>query len=500
VPSDAAALVARRILAIKLADLGDALLTLPALRLVRQAYPEARLDVLTTPRGRDVYGSCGGLVDRVHVLEKHGFDGVRPALGSTAAALRLGRALRAARYDAALLLHTLPTRMGALKHASLMLAVGAPVRIGLVRGGSRRGWFLTHPVADRGYGGWHVADAMEAVAREICRGSDGSGGPGAPGAPGAPGGSDGPGGPGGLATNRLGSFRSRVRTPGPGVAPIWGEPLAEDEAVAGQADALLWPLRSSGTSVDRDLDADQDRNPASRPRRFSSAAQAEHADPKVAGRGAGDEGRAGQRRHRPARVPEVADRGERGPLVAMHPGTGSYAPSRRWPAEKFAGVADLLADAGITTVLLGTREDGADRVARACLRARPLDLSGRTPLPVLAAVLRRVDAYLGNDSGVTHLAATVGAAVVALFGPTSAEAWGPQSGTAAVRIVARRLPCRPCLYVGHGLGDPAGCRTRDCLTWISPEQVADVLLALLGSSARSSAAGESGVLPEVEPA
>jgi ADP-heptose:LPS heptosyltransferase len=111
--------------------------------------------------------------------------------------------------------------------------------------------------------------------------------------------------------------------------------------------------------------------------------------------------------------------------------------------------------------------------------ARACDLSGHTDLPTLAAVLERADLFVGNDSGVMHLAAAMGCPVVAVFGPSSAVAWGPWWPPAGAppgdasphRLVGLDLPCRPCLYTGHRLGDPRGCPTRDCLAWLGPDRV-----------------------------
>jgi ADP-heptose:LPS heptosyltransferase len=64
------------------------------------------------------------------------------------------------------------------------------------------------------------------------------------------------------------------------------------------------------------------------------------------------------------------------------------------------------------------------------------------PLDRVAAVLTHVAGYLGNDSGISHLAGMVGARTIALFGPSSPRQWQPRGG--AVRVLHAPQPCRRC--------------------------------------------------------
>lgn len=140
----------RRILVVKLADLGDALLATPAIRALGQTYPDARLDALTTPTGAGIFSYVPEL-DRVIEFPKQLFDEPRGMLRPDRAGLmgRLALELRTARYDAVVLLHHLTTRFGAAKFRALCLATRAPVRAGLDNGA---GNFLTHRAVDYGFG------------------------------------------------------------------------------------------------------------------------------------------------------------------------------------------------------------------------------------------------------------------------------------------------------------------------------------------------------------
>jgi len=140
----------RRILVVKLADLGDAVLATPAIGALRRAFPTARIDALTTPSARAVLDLCPA-VDRTIGFPKALFDRptdlAHPARLATMA--RLAAHLRAQHYDAVVLLHHLTTGFGALKFRALARAAGAPVVAGLDNG---RGTFLTHRATDLGFG------------------------------------------------------------------------------------------------------------------------------------------------------------------------------------------------------------------------------------------------------------------------------------------------------------------------------------------------------------
>ncbi|MEP7286402.1 MAG: WecB/TagA/CpsF family glycosyltransferase [Chloroflexota bacterium] len=146
-------LTLNRILAVELADIGDLILTTPALFALRETFPSAQIDMLTTAHAAPILDGTG-LVDQVILFNKFAFDRptdlLRPAnLGE---ALTLAQKLRSGHYDAVLIFHHLTTRFGAWKYAALAMATGAPIRAGLDNG---RGWFLTHRTTDYGFGKYH---------------------------------------------------------------------------------------------------------------------------------------------------------------------------------------------------------------------------------------------------------------------------------------------------------------------------------------------------------
>jgi lipopolysaccharide heptosyltransferase II len=118
--------------------------------------------------------------------------------------------------------------------------------------------------------------------------------------------------------------------------------------------------------------------------------------------------------------------------------------TKRWPAERFAGLADrLIAEKELRVVLVGGR-DQLRQVAdvERQMKKRALNLGGSTTLLQLAALLRRANLLITNDSGPMHLAAAVGTLVVAVFGPTDPRRVGPYGdGHIALR---KNIDCSHC--------------------------------------------------------
>jgi hypothetical protein len=115
------------------------------------------------------------------------------------------------------------------------------------------------------------------------------------------------------------------------------------------------------------------------------------------------------------------------PDILIHPGSGS--PAKNWPAERFA--ASIAALNTPVRLIVGEADDAAAAAVEKSL-GRPLPQL-RADLPELAARLAGCRAYLGNDSGVSHVAGLCGARSVVLFGPTDPCVWRPLG--AAVHVL-----------------------------------------------------------------
>lgn len=128
----------------------------------------------------------------------------------------------------------------------------------------------------------------------------------------------------------------------------------------------------------------------------------------------------------------LAQRGLGEPVLAIHPGSGSV--KKNWPAARFAAVAaQARAELGMSTLWLA----GPAELERGTMPAEAAVAAGAAavtdlPLDEVAALLALADTYLGNDSGITQVAAAVrrpdgrATPVVALYGPTDPRVWGPR--------------------------------------------------------------------------
>ena len=122
----------------------------------------------------------------------------------------------------------------------------------------------------------------------------------------------------------------------------------------------------------------------------------------------------------------------RGPLLAAHPGSGGR--HKIWPAPRFAALMEMAAaEKGARWLLIRGPADAKPcaEVQENLPRVKPIIVEGLS-LVHLASVLSACAGYVGNDSGITHIAAAVGTPTVAVFGPTDPAVWGPLGENACV--------------------------------------------------------------------
>jgi len=125
--------------------------------------------------------------------------------------------------------------------------------------------------------------------------------------------------------------------------------------------------------------------------------------------------------------------GER--VAAIHPGSGS--PRKNWPLERFVELAGMVSDKGMAPMfVIGQAEVEIDRKLTGMRNEIPV-LRGCSVVE-LAEALSACAGYVGNDSGVTHIAAALGIPVVALFGPTDPAAWGPRGERVTILAAPER--------------------------------------------------------------
>jgi ADP-heptose:LPS heptosyltransferase len=167
-----------------------------------------------------------------------------------------------------------------------------------------------------------------------------------------------------------------------------------------------------------------------------------------------------------------------GPIVGIHP--GAHAPSKRWPAEYFAAIADeLVSRFHASIVLIGSPSEGD--IGRAVIHrmdAPAVNLVGRTSLGALAALLSRLDLFIGNDSGPAQIAYAVDTPSITLFGPVDPDSRRPLRSEQHL-ILRHVVPCSPC--------DRRECPIdHRCLRHLAPETVSSLGARLLKRGRQSS--------------
>jgi heptosyltransferase-3 len=127
-------------------------------------------------------------------------------------------------------------------------------------------------------------------------------------------------------------------------------------------------------------------------------------------------------------------------IALIHPST-AFA-TKQWATENFARVAESLAERGIASVAIGApheREIIETLLDQSSIRIVSFDLS----LPEVAALAARSQIFVGNDSGIAHIAAAVGTRSVVIFGSSNIAHWRPWN-KAAAEVVLEEMPCQPC--------------------------------------------------------
>lgn len=166
----------------------------------------------------------------------------------------------------------------------------------------------------------------------------------------------------------------------------------------------------------------------------------------------------------------LADAGVTGQsrLVAIHPFSANV--RRGWPLENFSELAAGFREEGFTTIILGAPGDRKHLDAvRDLFGEEAVDLVGKCPLRVTMALLKRCSLFVGNDSGVMHLAAASGIPLVALFGPQSPVKFGPWSERAVV--IYKKYPCSPCRQKFFTECEPSPRMRPACIEAITVEEV-----------------------------
>ena len=174
------------------------------------------------------------------------------------------------------------------------------------------------------------------------------------------------------------------------------------------------------------------------------------------------------------------------PLIFIHPGSGSI--KKSWPSHHFAKLARNLQErfSARIAVIEGPADKAEAETLSASLKGSSTVKMGKLPLRTLAALMKRGKCFIGNDSGITHLAAAVGTLAIALFGPTDPVVWGPRGKN--VSIIRGETECSPCTQETL-----RGCTRQRCLENIEVETVCDAVQKLVSEGLGTFASAECGL-------
>jgi ADP-heptose:LPS heptosyltransferase len=155
--------------------------------------------------------------------------------------------------------------------------------------------------------------------------------------------------------------------------------------------------------------------------------------------------------------------GSGGPIdtskIIIHPGSGSI--RKRWSLTNFLDLADRLEKRGLQPTFVGGPAE-PDLIAE--IRNHDQQIHTFSELADLVDWLESAGGYIGNDSGVSHLAAFLGIPSVVIFGPADPVRWKPLGPR--VQIVHPELDCQPCFEM-----EPENCAQPECLANASTESV-----------------------------
>lgn len=174
----------------------------------------------------------------------------------------------------------------------------------------------------------------------------------------------------------------------------------------------------------------------------------------------------------------------------------SNSATRDWPAEHFSALIALLLDRWappgglIRTVGTPSQRQRANAIVREHPADRVTNDCGRLPWPMVLAEMKSAACVIGNNSGITHLAGSMGVPTVCIFGGSHQRLeWRPLGLN--VTVLSRTIGCSPC-HLDHARSCGYGLA---CLREITPEEVADAVMASIKTGDVGVAIGATAEVP-----
>lgn len=129
------------------------------------------------------------------------------------------------------------------------------------------------------------------------------------------------------------------------------------------------------------------------------------------------------------------------PYAVIHPAAAFD--TKQWASENFARVAEELTTRGLAAIAIVSQKE--KRILEALVKHSSAPIVGLSDLslPEVTALASRAQLFVGNDSGIAHIAAAAGAPCVVIFGPSNVAHWRPWT-TNPNEVVREEMPCQPC--------------------------------------------------------
>jgi len=155
--------------------------------------------------------------------------------------------------------------------------------------------------------------------------------------------------------------------------------------------------------------------------------------------------------------------------ILIHPGSGSA--RKNWESSNFIKVSKNIKSLGMNPeIILGPAEQNLFEIFAGSLPAGS-KIHILTDLSDLMTILKQSGGFIGNDSGISHLAAFTGIPTVVIFGPSNPKRWKPFGRS--VEAVRTETDCSPCFETGK-----SDCKEMKCLEGITPEMVTSSFLKI----------------------
>ena len=172
------------------------------------------------------------------------------------------------------------------------------------------------------------------------------------------------------------------------------------------------------------------------------------------------------------------------PYVVIHPGTAINDSAKRWPIQYWVTLAELLSERGFHVIIVGSEQEKSFETyfSKLIFSKKISSLIGVTTISELISILFNAEFFVGQDSGVAHLAAATGKTSIVLWGPTS-RVMNDICGK-NVHVLSRHLPCSPCIPAG---GDEREALRRcqndqACLKGMEPSWVINNIMTIVSEA------------------